>query len=134
MKTFTTTNTSIKNSELTYNDLLENMGLCLINNELHVLNNSNNDKSNDKSNDVIKNSYIYNKLFKNEINNDNTPTILVPKNLLEYRNMLLKNIIQQEKNKRSKSRNLIIQTHDNINININKHTSSNKLFNFSNRK
>ena len=44
------------------------------------------------------NSYIHNKYFKNE--NNNIPKIQRPKNLIEYRNMLIKRIIEKKELKK----------------------------------
>jgi hypothetical protein len=77
-----------------------------------------------------QNSYIYNKYFSNEMQNVEGPRI--PKNLLEYRNMLIHDIIQKQKAKQIKSTKLIMPT-SNIHFAPYASGNMNKLFAFSNR-
>lgn len=53
------------------------------------------------------NSYIHNKYFKNE--NNNISKIQRPKNLIEYRNMLIKRIIEKKRVEQIKSRQMIFK-------------------------
>ena len=78
-----------------------------------------------------QNSYIYNKYFSNEMQNT-VEGPRIPKTLLEYRDMLIQDLIQKQKVKQIKSTKLIMPT---TNINFSPYSSSNmnKLFNFSNR-
>jgi hypothetical protein len=78
----------------------------------------------------IQNSYIHNKYFSNE--NQFEPQIRVPKTLLEYRNMLVHDIIQRQKIKQMKSTKLVMPT-SNINFAPYSSQNMNKLFSFSNR-
>jgi hypothetical protein len=59
------------------------------------------------SNDMNKNSYIYNKYFKNEIKENNQ--INQPKNVNEYRNMLIQRILDRKRAELIKSRNMIFK-------------------------
>lgn len=156
---------NIKNN-ISYDTILNNMGMTLVDGKLVFYNKNNNNNtenntdynyqynndysylnqninSNSNSNFNIKqqqkqsinkpidkqlqNSYIYNKYFKNEINNNNEP--LRPKNIQEYKLMLIKNIIEKERIKRIKSKNLLYYSKlpylDNINSNVNSNVNSN---------
>jgi hypothetical protein len=78
-----------------------------------------------------QNSYIYNKYFNNEVNDQ--PDVRVPRNLQEYKNMLMHDILQKHRIKQIKSTKLVMP---NSNINFAPSYSSmnmNKLFKFSNR-
>lgn len=79
---------------------------------------------------IPKNSYIYNKYFKDEIQPDNT--VNTPKTLREYKLMLLDNYIEKQRIKQMKSRKLVIPT-SNINFSAGHSANLNKLFNFSKR-
>ncbi len=54
-----------------------------------------------------KKSYIYNKYFKNEIKENNQ--INQPKNVKEYRNMLIQRILDRKRAELIKSRNMIFK-------------------------
>ena len=78
-----------------------------------------------------QNSYIYNKYFNNEVNDQ--PDVRVPRNLQEYKNMLMHDILQKHRIRQIKSTKLVMP---NSNINFAPAYSSmnmNKLFKFSNR-
>jgi len=77
-----------------------------------------------------QNSYIYNKYFSEETRD--TPNVRVPKNLIEYRNMLIHDILQKQKIKQIKSTKLIMPN-SNINIAPRSTQNLNKLFSYSNR-
>ena len=83
---------------------------------------------------IPKNSYIYNKYFKNEIQPQDN--IRRPKTMEEYKQMLLEDFIQKERIKAIKSTKLIMPT-SNINISTVNSTNlpmlQNKLFSFSKR-
>ena len=78
-----------------------------------------------------QNSYIYNKYFSEEIR-DNTQNVRVPKNLTDYRNMLIHDILQKQRIKQVKSTKLIMPT-SNINIAPKSTQNLNRLFSYSNR-
>jgi len=83
---------------------------------------------------IPKNSYIYNKYFKDEIQQN--PSVRKPSSLHEYKMMLLDDYIQRKRIKQIKSTKLIMPT-SNINVsagNSENFTSlQNKLFSFSKR-
>jgi hypothetical protein len=79
---------------------------------------------------IPKNSYIYNKYFK-----DQTPgpdNIRKPLTLLDYRNMLIQDALQKTRIKQVKSTKLIMP-HSNINLAAGSSSNLNKLFDFSKR-
>ena len=120
-------------NNISYDTILENMGMTLIDNKLVFYNKNYNNNISDYSNQnqsqsqniysnsninfyqqqpkqpiqpkqPMQNSYIYNKYFKNEINNNiEQPK---PKSIKEYKLMLIKNIIEKEKIKRIKTKKL----------------------------
>ena len=77
------------------------------------------------------NSYIYQKYFKNGAT-EQTQDIRRPQTILEYRDMLIANIIQKYKIKQIKSSKLIMPT-SNINFAQGPSGNLNKLFSFSQR-
>ena len=78
-----------------------------------------------------QNSYIYNKYFSNEMKDD-SPNVRVPKNITEYKNMLIHDILQKQRIKQVKSTKLIMPN-SNINYAPNTKHNLNKLFTFSSR-
>jgi len=133
---------AIVKPKISYEDILTKMGMFVDGGKLHLIDNENTIK---KINNVIpeqptkinnipnininQNSYIYNKYFKEQIpNNDN---IQKPLSVTEYKELLIKNILQKEKLRRIKSKKLIMPT-SNINI-AGSHANLNKLFQFSQR-
>lgn len=123
--------------QVTYDDILSKMGMFVMNGELHLKGNGypNQNTSNTTSKlnapqpNGAQNSYIYNKYFKDAFNNPEEPQR--PKNAIEYRDMLIKDIIQKAKIKQIKSKKLIMPT-SNINL-ANGPSDLNKLFAFSQR-
>jgi hypothetical protein len=78
---------------------------------------------------VPQNNYIYNKYFKDELNQPQQ--IRKPRTLEEYKTMLLQNHLQRQRIKQIKSTKLIMPT-SNISMATNS-SNLNKLFNFSKR-
>ena len=76
-----------------------------------------------------QNSYIYNKYFQN---NNYQPEPQRPLTPLEYRDMLIRNIIQKQKIKQMKSTKLVMPN-SNINFAPGPTANLNKLFGFSQR-
>ena len=120
--------------QVTYDDILSKMGMFVMNGELHLKGNgqynspTNKPSSNDQQS-IPQNSYIYNKYFKDAFNSEDEPER--PKTLLEYRDMLVRDIIQKAKIRQIKSKKLIMP---NSNINVaGGHSDLNKLFQFSQR-
>jgi hypothetical protein len=142
--------------KISYDDILNKMGMFVSEGKLHLVDNLNPDQLNqinqpkqtkqpkqqNQTKQIIykeepvqtnipQNSYIYNKYFSNE--KPEEPNIRVPRNVYEYRNMLIHDIIQKQKIKRLKSTKLILP---NTNMNFsagNSPANLNKLFSFSNR-
>lgn len=103
-----------------YDDILRNMGMHEVKGKLYW------EKINDDSQNImndaqqqyiqpqsqnINNSYIYNKYFKNEMNNNLTKNIYnqQPKNIIEYRNMMIKQMIERKKIQQIKSTKMLFQ-------------------------
>jgi hypothetical protein len=86
-------------------------------------------QSMDDSN-IPKNSYIYNKYFKDEIQQN--PSVRRPKSLHEYKMMVIDDYLQRQRIKQMKSKKLVMPT-SNINISAGNSANLNKLFSFSKR-
>jgi hypothetical protein len=139
-----------KKPQVSYDDILSKMGMFVADGQLHLLDNQplkvqeqikqQINKSHNYSQPIkdygepinanAQNSYIYNKYFSNEKTDEHQ--VRVPKTLLEYRNMLIQDIIQKQKLKQLKSTKLIMPT-SNINFSPYSSGNMNKLFKFSNR-
>ena len=139
----------VKKPQVSYDDILSKMGMFVADGQLHLLDNqplkvqeqikqqinqsqTNQSYSQDHTpvNTNGQNSYIYNKYFSNEM--QNVDLVRRPKTILEYRNMLIQDIIQKQKGKQIKSTKLIMPT-SNIHFAPYSSGNMNKLFNFSNR-
>ena len=79
---------------------------------------------------IPPNSYIYNKYFKEEM--QQTDNIRRPMTKNEYKRMLLEDILQKERIQQIKSKRLIMPT-SNINIALSNSANLNKLFSFPKR-
>jgi hypothetical protein len=79
-------------------------------------------------NKYVHNSYIYNKYFKDYIKEEEKP-----KDINEYRNMLIRQIIQNYKNRQIKTTKIIVPTNNYNNANFNYKIEENKWFDFSKR-
>lgn len=130
---------------VSYDDILNKMGVCVVEGKLHFAGEYSKSKS--KSNvsqnpqkqsqqkvpiEVSpQNSYIYNKYFKNELKDE--PQAKVPQTAIEYRNMLIQSILDKERIKRVKSRQLFVTNIDNTVAHRPQMSESqlNKLFSFS---
>lgn len=122
-------------NKLSYDDIMKNMGMTEYNGKLYFLGNSTSTISNQQDistqqNKYIHNSYIYNKYFKDYIQNDVNNN--KPQNIIEYRNMLIKQIINNYKAKQLKNGKIKVPTDTNINYNLT-YKEENKLFDFSKR-
>jgi len=131
---------------ISYDDILNKMGMFVAEGKLHLMDNLNkgqqqqvlqknqNQNQNQNQNWVEdvpltkQNTYIHNKYFNNEVKE--TATVRVPKNVYEYRNMLIQDIIQRQKIKQLKSTKLFLPD-TNIHFASNSNANMNKLFNFS---
>ena len=119
--------------QISYDDILSNMGMYVKDGKLHTYSKSSLQVQNQVQNHNIipeqKHSYIYNKYFKDDIKQETS--VRVPKSLLEYRNMLIQDILQKERVKRVKSTKILLP---NTNMNTSgRVTDLNKLFKFSHR-
>ena len=141
--------------KISYEDILSKMGMFVSDGKLHLvdrntltpekqkelLNYQRNKQFQEEPHATInqniphattnQNSYIYNKLFKDQIQ----PQITVrkPKTIQEYKRMLVEDYLIREKNKQIKSTKLVMPT-SNINISYgNSRGLPNKLFSFSKR-
>jgi len=139
-----------KKSNLSYDDILNNMGMVVVNGKLQFVNTlgqenqaqvkqtQNQEKQTQKQvkpvnqvNQTQENSYIYNKYFSSSANEE--PDIRVPKDINEYKKMLMLDIIQRIRIKRLKSTKLILP---NANMHFSETQSPanlNRLFDFSKR-
>lgn len=139
----------VQKQQMSYEDILSKMGMVVENGKLLLINNRQT-MQNTKTNKNIQqpkqniqqtpiyvhenpavpnNSYIYNKYFKNELQENNQPRR--PRSAIELRDMLIKDIIQKHRVKQMKNTKLIMPT---SNINFSRSSANmNKLFSFSNR-
>ena len=111
------------NKNINYDDILRNMGMREIKGKLFWEQNVSTNKDNDNFvpyDPKIKNktssppppppsqnSYIYNKYFKNEFKQPEE--VQKPRNLIEYRNMLIKQLIERKRVEQIKSRQMIFR-------------------------
>ena len=131
--------------QISYDDILSKMGMFVADGQLHLLE----DKSLKQQqtlkeqyplnqtplnqtplNPNVQNSYIYNKYFQN--NDYGEQPIQKPMTSLEYRDLLINDIIQKYKIKQLKSTKLIMPN-SNINFAPGSTSNLNKLFGFSKR-
>ena len=136
-----------KKSNLSYDDILNNMGMVVVNGKLQFVNTLGQEKqaqekqtqkqekqAQEKPGQVKptqENSYIYNKYFSSSANEE--PDIRVPKDINEYKKMLMLDIIQRIRIKRMKSTKLVLP---NANMHFSETQSPanlNRLFDFSKR-
>ena len=129
--------------KISYDDILNKLGMFVAEGKLHLLDGQQqvtNSKpviqsQRKEQQSVIQepnpnqNSYIYNKYFQN---NNYQPQPQRPLTPLEYRDMLIQNIIQKHKIKQMKSTKLVMPN-SNINFAPGPTANMNKLFGFSER-
>ena len=140
--------------QISYEDIMSKMGMFVADGKLHLMDNNpqgyqqiknqqqqhnqqhnqhhnqhHNQQHNQQQNqpNIPQNSYIYNKLFKEELRPQNE--FRRPMTAQEYKIKVLKNFIQSQRIREMKSRKLLMPT-SNINISSG---NLNKLFNFSKR-
>jgi hypothetical protein len=117
--------------KISYEDILSKMGMFVSDGKLHLVNKKvvsfEQQMSQQVETNIPQNNYIYNKHFKNELQPQNA--IIPPKTLQEYKNLLLKNYIENLRIKQIKSKKLLMPT-SNINI-ATGNSNLNKLFSFS---
>ena len=147
--------------KLSYDDILSKMGMFVAEGQLHLLDNQPLEVQEQIKQQIRKtkpqtqkqqyeehqqhqqhqqyveqpqqnqNSYIYNKYFSSEMQNTDVGP-RVPRNLQEYRNMLLQDLVQKQRVRQMKSTKLIMPT-SNINFAPYSTQNMNRLFSFSNR-
>lgn len=128
--------------KVSYDDILNKLGMFVAEGKLHLLDGQGQQpnsklltKGQRQEAPVIQepnpnqNSYIYNKYFQNNNHEAEPQRPLTP---LEYRDMLIRNIIQKHKMKQMKSTKLIMPN-SNINFAPGPTANMNKLFGFSER-
>ena len=130
--------------KVSYDDILNKLGMFVAEGKLHLLDGQGQQpnsklltKSQRQETPVIQepnpnpnqNSYIYNKYFQNNNHEAEPQRPLTP---LEYRDMLIRNIIQKHKMKQIKSTKLVMPN-SNINFAPGPTANLNKLFGFSQR-
>ena len=129
-------------STLSYDDILTKMGMCVYDGKLHLMGNVDQKQEQEQEhtqikrqhpvqpqNNIPQNNYIYNKYFKDQMSE--SPNVNKPINAVEYKNMLIRDIMQKYKIRQMKSTKLIMPT---SNINFARSSSNlNKLFDFSKR-
>lgn len=109
-----------RKNQIDYDDILRNMGMREVKGKLFWEKNTATtdenfvayDPQQRKSKKVVEqippnNSYIYNKYFKNELKEQ--PLLQKPRNIIEYRNMLVRQIIDKKKVEQIKSRQMIFR-------------------------
>lgn len=122
--------------KVTYNDILDHMGIFVSNGKLHLKEDAKNSDNNQYFENVNNNntySYIHNKYFKDYDNQDDqgTPQFQNP---TEYRNYLIKQIIHNYKTKHQiKTKRIQIHGDASFDISPNGYSDLNKLFQFSQR-
>jgi len=140
--------------QISYEDIMSKMGMFVADGKLHLMDNNpqgyqqiknyqqqqnqqqqnqqqqqQHNQPNNQQN-IPQNSYIYNKLFKEELRPQNE--IRRPMTAQEYKRKVLENFIQSQRIREMKSRKLLMPT-SNINISSGNSGNLNKLFNFSKR-
>jgi len=134
--------------QISYEDIMSKMGMFVADGKLHLMDNNpqgyqqiknyqqqqnqqqNQQKQQQNQANIPQNSYIYNKLFKEELRPQNE--IRRPITAQEYKRKVLENFIQSQRIREMKSRKLLMPT-ANINISLGNSGNLNKLFNFSKR-
>ena len=139
--------------QISYEDIMSKMGMFVADGKLHLMDNNpqgyqqiknqqqqhnqqhnqhHTQQHNQQHNqpNIPQNSYIYNKLFKEELRPKNE--IRRPMTAQEYKRKVLENFIQSQRIREMKSRKLLMPT-SNINISSGNSGNLNKLFNFSKR-
>jgi len=127
--------------KVTYEDILDRMGMYVSNGQLHLKENSNSrqniSNANINSNQYFNNdttySYIHNKYFKDYMKPEEKEINF--QDPIEYRNYLIRQIIHNYKMKNQiKSKKIYIPGESSFNISPNSYSNDfNKLFNFSKR-
>ena len=128
--------------QISYDDILSKLGMFVANGKLHLLDGQQQPPLNraevpkphvsNPNPNPNQNTYIYNKYFQNNQYDQHQEQQQRPMTPLEYRDMLIKNIIQKHKIKQMKSTKLVMPN-SNINFASGPTSNLNKLFGFSQR-
>ena len=128
--------------QISYDDILNKLGMFVANGKLHLLDGQQQPPLNraevpkphvsNSNPNPNQNTYIYNKYFQNNQYDQDQGQQQRPMTPLEYRDMLIKNIIQKHKIKQMKSTKLVMPN-SNINFASGPTSNLNKLFGFSQR-
>lgn len=128
--------------QISYDDILNKLGMFVANGKLHLLDGQQQPPLNraevpkphvsNSNPNPNQNTYIYNKYFQNNQYDQDQWQEQRPMTPLEYRDMLIKNIIQKHKIKQMKSTKLVMPN-SNINFASGPTSNLNKLFGFSQR-
>lgn len=128
--------------QISYDDILNKLGMFVANGKLHLLDGQQQPPLNraevpkphvsNPNPNPNQNTYIYNKYFQNNQYDQDQWQEQRPMTPLEYRDMLIKNIIQKHKIKQMKSTKLVMPN-SNINFASGPTSNLNKLFGFSQR-
>ena len=128
--------------QVSYDDILNKLGMFVANGKLHLLDGQQQPPLNraevpkphvsNPNPNPNQNTYIYNKYFQNNQYDQHQEQQQRPMTPLEYRDMLIKNIIQKHKIKQMKSTKLVMPN-SNINFASGPTSNLNKLFGFSQR-
>lgn len=103
------TNNYFNNSNNSNNIVSLEQNKTPITNKPVVINNNNNNNNEVINNNINRNSYIYNKYFKNELNTD-VGEVRKPKTMEEYKLMLLQDLLQKQRIRQIKSKQIQIPT------------------------
>jgi hypothetical protein len=132
--------------QISYDEILSKMGMFVADGKLHLMDNLSSEKKNQILQQTVgqnqnqnqnnveqvpyvkQNTYIHNKYFNKDVKEESQ--VRVPKNVYEYRNMLINDIIQRQRIKQLKSTRLVLPD-TNIHFAPNSNANLNKLFNFS---
>jgi hypothetical protein len=128
--------------QVSYDDILNKLGMFVANGKLHLLDGQQQPPLNraevpkphvsNPNPNPNQNTYIYNKYFQNNQYDQDQEQQQRPMTPFEYRDMLIKNIIQKHKIKQMKSTKLVMPN-SNINFASGPTSNLNKLFGFSQR-
>lgn len=116
------------NNKLTYEDILDKIGTYYKDGNIYFKEETKENNIEYESRYVPQYSYIHNKYFKNYL--EPVQPLVTFNNPIEYRNYLIKQIIDKAKIKQIKSTKIINYT---TSINTNIYSDQNKLFDFSKR-
>ena len=134
---------------LTYEDILEKMNVIVKDGNLYYNKNHVKSENNETNSQHVQqrqqtsinsqipkeNNYIYNKYFKQHLQEEKAPVILVPKTKEEYKRMLVDQIINREVERRKiakiKPKNMLFNNGNSVNLTGGIAVAPNNLFKFN---